>query len=127
MKFATAVSTTLVPSPSGAYSQAAIAGPFIFLAGQGPFDPTSREIVGIDIESQLRRVVANLEAVAIESRSTLAHAVRFGVYLRALSDAGIVNRVFEELLSPPFASRTTIQSDLTRFLVEVDAVLYHPQ
>jgi 2-iminobutanoate/2-iminopropanoate deaminase len=68
----------------------------------------------------------NLEAVARAAGSSLADTVRFGVFLRDLSDLAVVNEVFEDLLSPPYPARTTVQSNLTRFDVEVDAVLYAP-
>jgi reactive intermediate/imine deaminase len=120
------VETTAAPQPSGTYSQAVVAPPFVFLAGQGPFEPKSRTLVAGDTETQLRAVMANLEAVARAAGGSLADAVRFGVYLRDLDDMPVVNRIFEELLMPPYPARTTIQSSLTRFDVEVDAVLYLP-
>lgn len=127
MRFATPVTTPKAPKPSGVYSQAVTAGPFIFLSGQGPFDATTRELVQGDTDLQLRVVMRNLEAVAAAAGSSLSDAVRFGVFLRDLADLAVVNEVFQELFEPPFAARTTVQSDLTRFAVEVDAVLYAPQ
>ena len=104
--------------------QAAVAGPFVFLAGQGPFEPGTRALVEGNTEQQLRAVMRNLEAVAAAAGSSLKDAVRFGVYLRELADMPVVNRVFAELFDPPYPARTTIQSELVRFSVEVDAVLY---
>lgn len=126
MKHATVISTERAPTPSGIYSQAVVAPPFIFLAGQGPFDPDTRQVVGEDTHTQLRVVMTNLQAVAEAAGSSLDEAVRFGVYLRDLADMPAVNEVFSELFSKPYAARTTIQSDLKRFRVEVDAVLYLP-
>ena len=124
MKYAKAISTPLAPAPSGIYSQAVVAPPFIFLSGQGPFEPATRELVQGDTEAQLRAVMKNLEAVADAAGSSLRDAVRFGVYLSNLAEVGIVNKVFEEVFDPPYPARTTIQSTLTRFNVEVDCVLY---
>lgn len=127
MRAAIPVQTENAPKPGGTYSQAVVAPPFIYLAGQGPFDPHTRELVEGDTETQLRAVMRNLQAVAEAAGSTLEDAVRFGVYLRNLEDMGIVNKVFTELLNPPYPARTTIHSALERFSVEVDAVLYAPQ
>jgi 2-iminobutanoate/2-iminopropanoate deaminase len=125
MRHATPVLTEKAPRPSGAYSQAVVAPPFVFLSGQGPFDAAKNLVEG-GIEAELRAVMANLKAVAEAVGCSLQDAVRFGVYLRDLADMPTVNQVFEEMLSPPFPARTTIQSDLTRFRVEADCVLYAP-
>lgn len=123
MRHAQPITTTDSPEPSGAYSQAVSAPPFVFLSGQGPFNAGTRELVQGDTETQLRAIMGNLDAVARAAGGSLADAVRFGVFLRDLDDLPLVNKVFEEVLAPPFPARTTVQSNLTRFRVEVDAVL----
>jgi 2-iminobutanoate/2-iminopropanoate deaminase len=120
------VFTAEAPEPSGTYSQAVIAPPFIFLAGQGPIDPKTQQLVDGDTESQLRLVMRNLASVAVAAGSSLGQAIRFGVFLRRADDVQVVNRVFAELLTNPYPARTTVQSDLP-FSVEVDAILYAPQ
>ena len=54
------VSTDKAPAAIGPYSQATIAGGFLFTAGQIPLDPATMEIVTGDIEPQTRQVIANL-------------------------------------------------------------------
>ena len=114
------------PAPSGIYSHAVVAAPFVFISGQAPLDARTGEVVGETFEEQLRQTLANLTAIAAEVDGTLADVVRFGVYLSDLTDRQALNAVFEELFTPPFPARTTIHSDLVRFLVEIDAVLYLP-
>lgn len=126
MRHAQAIATSSAPAPSGTYSQAVVAPPFIFLSGQGPLDAATRELIEGSAEVQLRAIMGNLAEVAASAGASLEDAIRFGVYLADLGDIGIVNDVFTDLLSPPYPSRTTIQSDLRRFKVEVDCVLYNP-
>ncbi|MEM2305847.1 MAG: Rid family hydrolase, partial [Candidatus Methanomethylicia archaeon] len=44
------IATNKAPIPVGPYSQAIRAGSFIFVAGQGPIDPRTRQIIGNTIE-----------------------------------------------------------------------------
>ena len=111
------------PKPGGPYSHAVRAGDTIYLAGQTPHDPGSGEQPE-GFEEQARQAFRNLEAVAKAAGSTLADAVRVGVYLRDMGDFAVMNTVFAEFVPEPSPVRTTIQSDLPGFAIEVDAVLY---
>jgi 2-iminobutanoate/2-iminopropanoate deaminase len=110
------------PEPGGPYSHAVRAGDTIYLAGQVPFDPeTGEQPEGF--EAQARQAFRNLEAAARAAGSSLGDAVRVGVYLRDMADFPVMNTVFEEFVTA-LPARTTIQSDLPGFAIEVDAVLY---
>lgn len=111
------------PRPAGPYSHAVVAGGFAYLAGQGPFDPsTGRQPDGF--EEQARQTFRNLQTVARAAGSGLDRAVRVGVYLRDMGDFEVMNRVYEEFIPSPHPARTTIQSDLPGIAIEVDAVLW---
>lgn len=111
------------PKPGGPYSHAVRAGDTIYLAGQVPFDPdTGEQPEGF--EAQARQAFRNLEAAARAAGSSLHEAVRVGVYLRDMADFAAMNTVFAEFVADPHPVRTTIQSDLPGFAIEVDAVLY---
>jgi reactive intermediate/imine deaminase len=116
------VFTADAPAPSGGYSQAIIAEPFLFLSGQGPFDPAG-ELVDGSIEAQVRQVFANLQAVAEAAGASLAQAVRVGVYLSDLEHFDTMDRVYREIFREPRPARTTVQSDIVGFDVEADAVV----
>jgi reactive intermediate/imine deaminase len=111
------------PRPAGPYSHAVRAGDTIYLAGQGPFDPETNEIPA-DFEEQARLTFTNLERVARAAGSSLADAVRIGVYLKQMDDFEVMNRVYEEFVPEPRPARTTIPADMRRIDIEVDAVLY---
>jgi 2-iminobutanoate/2-iminopropanoate deaminase len=116
------VSASGAPPASGGYSQAIRAGGFLFLSGQGPFAPDGSLVEG-GIEVQLRQVVANLAAVAQAGGGSLRNTVRVGVYLSDLAHFDEMDRVYRELFAEPRPARTTIQTDLIGFDVEVDAVV----
>jgi 2-iminobutanoate/2-iminopropanoate deaminase len=64
------VTTEDAPS-SAAYSQGVKAGGFVFVAGQGPFDPTTGEVVGITIQEQTAQSLKNIEAILRAAGSSL--------------------------------------------------------
>lgn len=56
--------TATAPAPRGHYSQAVVAGDFLYTAGLGPLDPVTRHIVGTDdVAEQTRQVFRNLSAI----------------------------------------------------------------
>lgn len=117
------LSSPEAPKPAGTYSSGIAAGPFIFLAGQGPFN-SSGERVGETFADQVRQTFRNLEAVAHAGGASLNDAVRYGVFLKSLDNFKEFNAVAAEFLQQPFPARTTIQADLMGFDVEIDAILY---
>jgi reactive intermediate/imine deaminase len=116
------VSSSNAPAPAGAYSQAIAAGPFVFLAGQGPFQPDGSKVEGA-FEEQARQTFRNLTAVAEAAGASLADAVRVGVFLRDMQNFAAMNEIYKEFFPEPLPARTTVQSDLPGFEIEVDAVL----
>lgn len=115
--------TDRAPAPSGAYSQGVEAGDFLFLSGQGPFDP-SGVLVDDSFASEVKQVFANLAAVAAARGKTLADAVRVGVYLHDLADFDEMDAIYADSFPEPRPARTTIETPLPGFGIEVDAVIY---
>ena len=110
------------PAPMGPYSQAIKSGGFLFLAGQGPFRPDGSKVEG-PFEDQARQTLQNLQSVAAAAGASLADAVRVGVYLRDMSNFAAMNKIYADYFRDPMPARTTIQSDLPGFEIEVDAVI----
>jgi reactive intermediate/imine deaminase len=116
------IRTEEAPPPGGPYSQAIRSGGFLFLAGQGPFRTDGSKVEG-SFEDQARQTFRNLEAVSKAAGASLADAVRVGVYLRDMVNFPALNKIYTEFLRDPMPARTTIQSNLPGFEIEVDAVL----
>lgn len=117
------VSTDGAPKAIGPYSQAVRAGSLVFLSGQIPLDPATGELVGGDIAAQTRRVMRNLDEVLRAAGLSFDHVVRCTIYLKDLSDFGVVNEVYGSYFSTPAPARTTIEvSRLPRDArIEIDA------
>jgi len=121
----TPVSTAHAPNAIGTYSQAIKAGSTIYLSGQIPLDPATGELVTGDIEAQVRRVFANLRAVARAAGGELGDAVKLTVYLTDLGHFQLVNKVMAEYFTAPYPARAAVGvAALPRgATIEVDGVL----
>lgn len=113
------------PAAIGPYSQGIRAGSTVYLSGQIPLDPTTKELVNGDIRAQTRQVFQNLAAVAEAAGGSLANAVRLTIYLTDLAHFSVVNEVMAEFCTEPYPARVTIGvSQLPRgAAVEVDGIL----
>src|SRR3954467_7618117 len=112
------IATTGAPQPAGAYSQAIAAGELVFLAGQRPLQPDGSKVEG-SFEDEARQTFRNLAAVAEAAGASLADAVRVGVFLRHMHNFAAMNEIYREFFAEPLPARTTVQSDLPGFEIEV--------
>jgi reactive intermediate/imine deaminase len=119
------VRTDQAPQAIGTYSQAVKVGRTVYLSGQIPLDPLTMELVGGDVEAQIRRVFDNLQAVARAAGGSLADVVKLNVFLTDLADFPVVNSVMAGYFREPYPARAAIGvAALPRgAAVEMDAVL----
>jgi 2-iminobutanoate/2-iminopropanoate deaminase len=113
-----------VPTPVGAYSAAVRAGGFVFVSGQVPRDPQTGALIGEDVETQTKAVVANLERVLVSAGAALTDIVSITVYLADIDDWGKFNTAYKALMPSPFPTRTAVGAGLHGFMVEISAVAY---
>ena len=71
----TVVHTNKAPTSLASYSQAVKAAGLVFVAGMGPFDPETNEVVGETIQEQTRQCLKNVEAALQAAGSSLDKAV----------------------------------------------------
>jgi reactive intermediate/imine deaminase len=119
------ISTERAPAAIGTYSQAVRVGNTVYMSGQIPLDPATKELVPGDIEAQIRRVFENLKAVAAAAGGSLNQAVRVTVYLTDLKHFALVNQVMAEYVAEPYPARAAVGvASLPRGAnVEVDCIL----
>ena len=112
------------PAAIGPYSQAIVAGNFLFTAGQIALDPATGQIVQGDVTAQTERVLTNLAAVLESAGASWADVVKTTVYLQDMADFPRVNEVYGRMIGDARPARSTVQvSGLPRgVLVEIDAV-----
>ena len=109
------------PSP---LAQAIRTGSLLFVSGQGPLDPKTREVVSADIREQTRQTLSNLVSVLSAAGLSLAHVVNMRVVLRNTEDFPAFNETFREFLAGEKVTRTCIGGTPHRkgVNVEIDCI-----
>ena len=121
-----AIATRNAPQAIGPYVQAVRAGVFLFLSGQIPLDPVTKELVSGDIEAEIRRVFENLKALAEAAGGGLAQAVKVNVSLTDMTHFAKVNEIMALYFPQPFPARAAVGvAQLPRGArVEAECILY---
>ncbi len=99
------VQSDSAPKALGPYSQAVRWGSLLFLSGQVGIDPATGKLVEGGVEAQARQVFRNLEAVLAAAGINLRRVLKTTVLLKDMAHFQAVNRVYAELVPPPFPAR----------------------
>ncbi len=111
------------PRVLGPYSQAVVAGGFVFVAGQAPINPVTQEFELGDIGSETRLELTNMGAILEASGSNLASVVKVSIHLASLDDFEGMNEVYKEFFADGLPVRTTTQAVLrTGRKIEIDCI-----
>jgi len=102
------ISTANAPAAIGVYSQAARVGNTIWVSGQIPLDPATQSLVSGDMESQVRQVFRNLQAIVEAAGAGLDDVVKATVYLIDLSHFALVNKIMAEYFREPYPARAAV-------------------
>jgi 2-iminobutanoate/2-iminopropanoate deaminase len=124
-----AVSTAGAPAAIGPYSQAIVAGGFVFCSGQVGLDPTSGNLTEGGVEAQAERALRNLSAVLDAAGCSLADVVKTTVFLADIADFAAVNAVYARFMpDPPPARSTFAVAALPKGArIEVEAIAVRPE
>ncbi len=109
------------PSP---LAQAIRAGNLLFVSGQGPLDPKTREVVSPDIREQTKQTLSNLRSILAAAGLNFTHVVNMRVVLRNTEDFPAFNETFREVLQGEKVTRTCVGGTPHRkgVNVEIDCV-----
>ncbi len=111
-------------STASPLAQAIRAGNLLFVSGQGPLDPKTREVVSPDIREQTRQTLATLAAILAAAGLTPANVVNMRVVLRNPEDFPAFNEAFREFMGGEKVTRTCVGATPHRkgVNVEIDCV-----
>jgi 2-iminobutanoate/2-iminopropanoate deaminase len=109
------------PSP---LAQAIRAGNLLFVSGQGPLDPKTREVVSPDIREQTKQTLVNLKSVLAAAGVDFRHVVNMRVVLRNTEDFAAFNETFRDFMQGEKVTRTCVGATPHRkgVNVEIDCV-----
>src|SRR3954447_3802843 len=118
-----AVSTDQAPAALGPYSQAIVAGGFIFCSGMAGIDPATGTIPD-GIEAQTEQALVNLAAVLAEAGATMDDIVKTTIFYDDVEDFGRLNEVYaRHMPAPPPARSPPAHIRLPRgLLVSIEAI-----
>ena len=118
------IRTEAAPAPVGPYSQAIVAGGFVFTAGQIPMDAETAEIVENDIQVQTRKAFENLQLVLEAAGSSLEKVVKTTVFLKDMNDFVKMNEIYAQFFKTDCPARSAVEvARLPKdVLVEVECI-----
>jgi reactive intermediate/imine deaminase len=116
------------PPAAGPYSPGLLTGDWIFLSGQGGFDPDTGELVSDDVADLTAQVFRNVEVLLRAARASLDDIVSCLVHLSDLAQFAEFNANYAKQFPGPVQPvRTTVGSDLAAGMrVEVTVVARRP-
>ncbi len=117
-----------LPEAQGAYCMATIANGFVFVSGQGPYDPESGEFqANASVADQTRFTIECIKLVLAEAGAALEDVVSARVFLKDIDDFAEMNGVYAEYFGDIKPARTTVQSTPPIGIsVEIDCIAVAP-
>jgi 2-iminobutanoate/2-iminopropanoate deaminase len=119
------IRTDGAPKALGPYSQAVVAGEFVFTAGQVGIDPTTGEMAE-GVAYQAEQAMQNLREVLAAAGAGVDDVVKTTIYLADLGDFAEVNEIYAAYFKdePPARSTFQVAALPAGALVEIDMVAY---
>jgi 2-iminobutanoate/2-iminopropanoate deaminase len=118
-----AVTTDRAPAALGPYSQAVVAGDFVFCSGTAGIDPVTGDVAD-GIEAQTEQALRNLAAILDEAGSSLQDVVKTTIFYANVEDFPVLNAVYaRHMPEPPPARSAPANVRLPRgLLVSIEAI-----
>ncbi|HEY3850577.1 MAG TPA: RidA family protein [Steroidobacteraceae bacterium] len=102
------ISTADAPAAIGTYSQAIEVGNTLWVSGQIPLDPGTKELVPGGIDAQIHQVFKNLRAIVTAAGASFDDVVKATVFLTDLSHFALVNKIMAEYFREPYPARAAV-------------------
>lgn len=119
------ISTDKAPAAIGPYSQAIIAGEFLYASGQIPINPATGNVEAEGITQQAEQSVKNVGEVLKAAGVTYDHVVKTTCFLADMADFAAFNEVYAKYFTQNPARSCVAVKDLPKgVLCEVEVVAY---
>lgn len=102
------VSTEKAPAAIGPYSQAQIAGGFVFASGQIAIIPETGTLAE-GLEAQAHQVFRNISALLAAAGSDISKVVKTTVFIKNMNDFGKINEIYAQYFKAPFPARSCVE------------------
>lgn len=104
-----AIQSPNAPKAIGPYSQAILAGNTLYTSGQIAIIPETGMMDTLNFETEIRRVLLNLEAVLKEAGMTYDNVVKVTIYTTNLKNYKLINTIYGEHFKEKPPARETVQ------------------
>ena len=118
-----AISTAEAASAVGPYSQAIVAGGFVFCSGTAGIDPATGE-VREGIRAQTEQALANLAAILEAAGTSMDALVKTTIFYANVDDFATINEIYSARMpDPPPARSAPANIELPRgLLLSIEAI-----
>lgn len=123
-----AVTTDRAPAALGPYSQAMVAGGFVFCSGTAGIDPDTGAIAD-GIEAQTEQALTNLAAILEAAGSSMGDLVKTTIFYADVADFPQINAVYaRHMPDPPPARSAPANVTLPHgLLISIEAIAVVPR
>ena len=117
--------TEKAPAAIGPYSQAIVAGDFLFASGQVPINPATGNVDAEGIEAQTEQVMANIGAILAEAGKDFTDVVKTTCFLAEMGDFAAFNGIYGKYFTEkPARSCVAVKTLPKNVLCEVEIIVY---
>ncbi len=102
------VSTEKAPAAIGPYSQAQIAGGFVFASGQIPIVPETGALAE-GLEAQANQVFSNIRELLLAAGTDISKVVKTTVFIKNMNDFGKINEIYAGYFTEPYPARSCVE------------------
>ena len=119
------IHTNNAPAAIGPFSQACIAGDFLFISGQGGILPETGKVAGTSLEAQAEQLMKNLQAILDQAGTDFSRVVKATCFLTDMNDFSAFNAIYAKYFtSKPARSRIAVKALPMGILCEIEAIAY---
>ena len=119
------ISTEKAPAAIGPYSQAIIAGDFLYASGQIPINPETGNVEAVTITEQAEQSMKNVGAILAEAGVSYDKVVKTTCFLAEIADFAAFNEVYAKYFTEKPARSCVAVKDLPKgVLCEVEVIAY---
>ena len=119
------ISTEKAPAAIGPYSQAVVAGDFLFASGQNPINPVTGNVEAVGIEAQAEQSMKNVGEILKAAGVSYDNVVKTTCFLAEIGDFAAFNEVYAKYFTEKPARSCVAVKDLPKgVLCEVEVIAY---
>ena len=119
------ISSNNAPKAIGPYSQAVLAGDFLYISGQLPIDVATGQMAH-DIQLATKYCLNNIISIVTEAGGNVQNIVKINVFLKNMNDFSKMNEIYASVFQDHKPARAAVE--VARLpkdaIIEIEAVAY---